>query len=291
FKGLDTPAYVSDPWSGDIAKGLTTDDSVLLLGSGLTAIDCALSLDSGGFGGRIVAMSRRGLMPHSHAPGGALHPLTERPLESGAALIRAVRQRADAIGWRGAVDALRPFTQDLWATATQAEKARFLRHLRPFWDVHRHRIAPPVADRLDAMKADGRLHVAAGKVARADRENGQLRVAWRPRGREAIEQRLFARVVNCTGPLGDLAQARDPLLGRLHRDGLIRPDALNIGIDVDRSGRAVRQDGVANDRLFVVGPMTRGAFWEIVAVPDIRKQVWSLARAVTGAHWVEAEGL
>jgi uncharacterized NAD(P)/FAD-binding protein YdhS len=50
-------------------------------------------------------------------------------------------------------------------------------------------------------------------------------------------------------------------------------------------------DGSASDRLVVVGPMTRGAFWEIVAVPDIRRQVWSIARRLAHAEWVGGEGL
>jgi uncharacterized NAD(P)/FAD-binding protein YdhS len=295
FKGLSAPAYVSDPWAGDMARGLTDRDNVLLLGSGLTAVDCALSLDGAGFRGRIVAMSRRGLSPHHHAPGSAVAPLATRPPIAGSALVQAVRARAEAIGWRNAVDELRPFTQSMWAAASLDERSRFLRHLRPFWDVHRHRVAPQVAERLDGMKAQGRLTVVAGKVSAAhdagDADGSGLRVAWRRRGEDVVEEQRFARVINCTGPLGDLARTRDPLLMRLQDDGLIRPDALSIGIDVDMAGRAVRRDGAACGHLFVVGPMTRGAHWEIVAVPDIRKQVWSLARTVTGAHWVEAEGL
>ena len=49
-------------------------------------------------------------------------------------------------------------------------------------------------------------------------------------------------------------------------------------------------DGQPNETLFALGPMTRGAFWECVAVPDIRVQAWSLARRLSNAHRV-AEGL
>lgn len=291
FEGLDAPLYLSDPWSCDIAADLGPDDRVLLLGSGLTAIDAALTLDEAGFTGRIIASSRRGLAPHMHQPAPAFTPLRERPALGGASLVRAVRQRAAAVGWRNAVDELRPFTQGLWNTANQREQARFLRHLRPFWDVHRHRIAPQVADRLDAMKADGRLSVIAGKVLQATPQGRSLRLSWRGRGDDEPRDLAVHRVINCTGPLGDLSRTREPLLDALRKDGVIRPDALRIGIDVDRQARAITRNGTANDRLFVVGPMTRGAFWEIVAVPDIRRQVFDLARQVTGAFWVEAEGL
>lgn len=291
FAGLARPAYVDDPWATDIVRGLGGGDAVLLLGSGLTAVDCALSIDTAGFSGRIVALSRRGLMPHAHAPAAAAPPSQERPAGPASALVRSVRARADAIGWRAAVDELRPFTQDMWRAATAVERARFLRHLRPYWDVHRHRIAPAVAERIAAMRAAGRLDVRAAKVVSARVQDDDIEVTLRQRGSARVEPLRFARVVNCTGPLGDLGRAQDPLLRALVGAGAIRSDPLAIGIDVDRQCRAMDASGRPQDRLRVVGPMTRGAHWEIVAVPDIRRQVWTLAREISNAHWVEAAGL
>jgi uncharacterized NAD(P)/FAD-binding protein YdhS len=136
----------------------------------------------------------------------------------------------------------------------------------------------------------GRLAVRAGKVVEAQTEEDGVAVVWRPRGGDRLMRRRFARIVNCTGPVGDLRRAHDPLLRALHDRGAIRPDPLAIGIDVDRQCRAISASG-AQDRLRIVGPMTRGAHWEIVAVPDIRRQVWTLAREISHAHWVEATGL
>jgi uncharacterized NAD(P)/FAD-binding protein YdhS len=125
----------------------------------------------------------------------------------------------------------------------------------------------------------------------AQGEQGGVAVTWRPRGSDTRVQRRFARIVDCTGPLGDLRRAQDPLLRALSEAGAIRPDPLAIGIDVDRQCRAIAASGAAQDRLRIVGPMTRGAHWEIVAVPDIRRQVWTLAREISHAHWIEATGL
>ncbi|WP_088183920.1 FAD/NAD(P)-binding protein [Sphingobium sp. Z007] len=291
FVGLDRPAYVDDPWAADIGAGLGNDDTLLLLGSGLTAVDCALSLDSAGFRGTIMSLSRRGLTPHAHAPAPPYVVRRERPVGAASALVRSVRERAAEIGWRNAVDELRPYTADIWRAASAVERSRFLRHLRPYWDVHRHRIAPQVAERLDAIRAQGRLAVRAAKVMSATPDGDSLVVSLRPRGAAKSETLKVARVVNCTGPLGDLRRVTDPLLRNLFDRGDIRPDPLAIGIDVDRQCHAIAADGRAQTRLHVVGPMTRGAHWEIVAVPDIRRQVWALARELTSAHWVEAEGL
>ena len=289
--GLPEDRYRGDPWAPGVTEGLGPDDTVLLIGTGLTMVDVALKLETEGFGGRIVALSRRGLLPRRH---GAAHPvdrLNERPVLAASHLLAQVRERGEAIGWRNAVDELRPFTQGMWANASEAERTRFLRHLRPWWDVHRHRLAPAIGDRLAAMQARGQLSVAAGKTIALQATGDGIRVTWRPRGSVSACDLDVARVVNCTGPQGDLGRSTDPLLRRLTTRGSIRPDAARLGIDVDSGARTVAANGSANDWLFALGPMTRGAFWEIVAVPDIRVQTWNLARRLSNAHWVEGEGL
>ncbi len=296
--GIDPDAlgpdrWVNDPWAGAVAAGLGAGDTVLLLGTGLTMVDVALMLDAQGFGGRIVAMSRRGLLPHPHAPAtpAAARLRNERPTTRPAALLADVRARADTIGWRAAVDELRPFTQTLWLAASAAERRRFLRHLRPWWDIHRHRLAPVVAARIAALIAAGRLTIIAGKPQRLAAAGAGTRVDWRRRGGAAVETLAVRRIVNCTGPQGDLARSPEPVLQSLIAAGHARADAQRLGLDVDAASRLIGADGTANPRLFGLGPMTRGAFWEIVAVPDIRVQVWSVARWLAQEHWVGGEGL
>ncbi|ATE67473.1 FAD-dependent oxidoreductase [Rhizorhabdus dicambivorans] len=289
--GLDPDLYAPDPWSGNVADGLAADDRVLIVGTGLTMVDVALLLDARGFRGRIIAMSRRGLLPHAHADQTMGAPLQQRPPLRPSELLRSVRARTGATGWRPAVDALRPFTQDLWLGADAEGRRRFLRHLRPWWDIHRHRLAPRVAERIAAMRADGRLDIVAGKLAGADVRDGQVDISWRPRGADTLRTLRVRRIVNASGPQGDLARTGEPLLRRLLERGLIRPDALHLGIDVNPQSEAIGASGQADSGLLVIGPMTRGTFWEIVAVPDIRVQTWSVARRLSNAHWVEGEGL
>ena len=290
--GLSEERYKSDPWDRSVPLGLKDDDTVLLIGTGLTMVDIALLLDSSGFKGKIVALSRRGLVPHRHdAPGPIFPKLAERPVAPPSELVRRVRARGEAIGWRNAVDELRPYTQSMWANGTDAERARFLRHLRPWWDVHRHRLAPHVADRLAAMQARGQLEIVAGKTISAVEEAHGIAVTWRRRGNDLPETLVAQRIINCTGPQGDLTRTTEPLLAKLAARGVIRPDPAHLGLDVDGCARTIAANGTPNDWLYALGPMTRGAFWEIVAVPDIRQQTWNLARRLSNAQWVGGEGL
>ncbi len=288
---IDPDRYAPDPWAASVAEGLTNRDTLLIIGTGLTMVDVALLVDARGFRGRIVAMSRRGLAPRAHAEGPPPPGLPERPSIAVVPLLREVRARAEAIGWRAAVDELRPYTQGMWLAAAPAERERFLRHLRPWWDVHRHRLAPPVAAKIAQLRAEGRLEIVGGRtLAFADRNDG-VEVRWRPRGRHRDAQLSARRVVNCSGPRVDLGRTDEPLLKRMLAHGLIRNDPSRLGLDVDLQARVIGADGAPNERMFALGPMTRGAFWEIVAVPDIRVQTWSLARRLSNAHWVGGEGL
>ncbi len=283
--------YAADPWDEDATSGLTEADTVLILGTGLTMVDMVLKLDAEGFRGRMLALSRRGLLPHRHGEPVAFAPIEDRPAPVASWLVRGVRERAGVVGWRNAVDELRRFTTPLWRAADDVTRERFLRHLRPWWDIHRHRIAPEVAERLAALVTQGRLTVASGKTLSFEPGERAMLATFRRRGEDQAETLSVRRVINCTGPQGDLFSTRDPLLRSLTQRGLIRPDPLRIGIDVDAAARTLAADGTANERLYAIGPMTRGASWEIVAVPDIRVQVWTVARRMSNAHWVGGEGL
>jgi uncharacterized NAD(P)/FAD-binding protein YdhS len=283
--GIDPAAlgalWVDDPWAGDLTEGLGAGDLLLLIGTGLTAVDVALTLDATGYQGRILALSRRGLVPRAHGireP--TVAPREDLPADC-VAMLKRVRARSAEIGWLGAVHELRNVTQTLWRSADLGERGRFLRHLRAWWDVHRHKVAPAVGATIAAMQADARLAVAAGRLVSAQAADGKALVRFRPRGKDEIESVRAARVVNCTGPELDIVRAGELLLDALLAAGRIRPDPLRIGVDVDIECRALGADGKASGTLSVIGPITRGAFWESVAVPDIRVQAERVAARLT----------
>ncbi|PNU06275.1 FAD/NAD(P)-binding protein [Novosphingobium guangzhouense] len=291
LEALPVHLYSADPWDKGAVEGLADLDHVLVVGSGLTAADVVLSLDSSGFEGKVTVLSRRGLKPLAHAESGPVVTPVPDPDMRGAELIRVVRQRAGEIGWRGAVDALRPHTQNIWRRHSTDAQARFLRHLRPYWDIHRHRLAPSVARRLEVMEAAGRLQYVAGKLCGAEDAGGRANVSYRPRGQDGVEAIEVGRVFNCAGPDGNLHRVAAPVLTQLLNAGHIRSDAHGLGVDVDHLGRVRDAAGNVQDRLLAVGPITKGEAWEIVAVPDIRRQVWGLARFLADEHWVGGEGL
>jgi uncharacterized NAD(P)/FAD-binding protein YdhS len=229
-------------------------------------------------------------LPRRHLTEGP-QPLARPAPPAGATalgLLRALRQDArDQAEWRAAFDGLRPYVHAIWRGWPVSERRRFLRHLRPWWDVHRHRLAPAVAARLDHLVAAGQLRIQAGRIrAVTPTRDGDgadaLEVVWRAR-RETQDRPLTAAVViNCAGPSSDLEQCEDPLIRHLLTTGLVRLDPCRLGLDTDLACRLVDGEGRANETLFAVGPITRGGLWEITAVPEIRVQAGACARGVLG---------
>jgi uncharacterized NAD(P)/FAD-binding protein YdhS len=261
--------FIRNPWGEDaraaVAELAETGGSALLVGTGLTMVDLVLSLDAAGHRGRIVALSRRGLIPRSHADFDPAPIECDEVPHDLRGLFRWLRRRSAEVGWRAAVDSLRPHSHPLWRSLDGEQQRRFLRHVRPWWDVHRHRIAPEVARTIAHMVGEGRLEIVAGRIISARPAGECIDVDFRRRGASTPSTETFAYAFNCTGPLHSIARTRDPLLRSLLDAGRVRSDHLGIGLEVDDQARA-------GERLWALGPLTKGRYWEIIAVPDIREQ-------------------
>jgi uncharacterized NAD(P)/FAD-binding protein YdhS len=196
----------AQPWTGGSLDGLPTDAAILIVGSGLTMVDMAVSLDRGGHRGPITVVSRRGLLSSAHRLA-APRQISAEAVPFGAqvsallAWLRGLvaRMSSDGADWRSAVDVLRPHTQRLWRSMSEDQKRRFLRHARVYWDIHRHRMAPEVERRIMGLRSSGRLTILAGRVLSAVQRDEGVHARIARRGASAVEDHCFARVLDCTG--------------------------------------------------------------------------------------------
>ncbi|HEU4809552.1 MAG TPA: FAD-dependent oxidoreductase, partial [Sphingomicrobium sp.] len=250
---------------------------VLILGTSLTMVDVALSLAAAGQKGRIVALSRRGKIPlRNNGDADSTVQWDELPNPRIRAIARWLRRRGSEVGWRSAVDSVRPHSHRLWQSLPQRERRLFLRYGRPWWDIHRHRVAPEVGRQVDELLDQRRLEVIAGRLLSAKAQDGGIEVSIRKRGQDHPERLgRFHYVFNCTGPLGDISRTRDPLLRDILDKGLASPDELAIGLEVDERSRAG-----PGERLWALGTLSKGRYWEMIAVPDIRNQAAAVAEDI-----------
>jgi uncharacterized NAD(P)/FAD-binding protein YdhS len=279
-----SPAYVVDPWSLDRIEP-PKEGLAVLVGTGLTMVDVALHLSRRRPGLNLLALSRRGLLPRRHLEEGPAPRLLDVAPQGGPrALLRHVRQESGDGDWRPVLDGLRPHVHHIWRTWRFEERRRFLRHVRPWWDVHRHRLAPAVAAKLDHLLGSGVLKVEAARLLSAHLHGEDVEIKSRRRRGELVDVRHAALVVNCSGPAADAVEAAEPLLSAALANGLFRKDPHGLGLEVDSDWRLLDGEGRAHKTLFAVGPITRGSVFEITSVPDIRWQArdcaYTAARAL-----------
>ena len=285
-RDLPEHLFAADPWGpagrAAIAKAVESHGDVLVVGSGLSMIDVALSLDAAGHRGKLVAVSRRGQMPRSQLETMSQVPSSDdAPTGSLRALFRWVRQRSGEVAWRDLVDSVRPRTHELWQSLSLDDQRRFMRHARPWWDVHRHRIAPKAGEIVERMIAAGRMEIFGGRVQSLVETDDGIEAVIRQRGAAKNDPaRQFAVGINCTGPLHAIARTRDPVLRSLLDAGLAEPDALGIGIKVDEGVRVIGPNASPTQRLWAIGSLGKARYWEIIAVPDIRVQAGEVADAI-----------
>jgi uncharacterized NAD(P)/FAD-binding protein YdhS len=178
--------------------------------------------------------------------------------------------------WRSVVDSLRPLTPDLWRGLSLDDRRTFLRDLKWEWDIHRHRMAPPVAREINTLLAERRFQVERGTIAAVTTTSTAIIVHVEHDGerRDIVADWL----INATGPGSTVPSAEDSLIQQLLADGLAPPDALGIGIACDSTGALLSAYRGANARLFTLGPPRRGELLESTAIREIRSQ----AKAISG---------
>ena len=282
----DDPRICRNAWGEKTWQPLSPSLPVMIVGTSLTMVDIAIALRRRGFTGGILALSRGGLLPTCHAVSAAWPTPTLTMAEETSLPLMMARVREEiaaaaeqGINWRAVIDSMRPVTAKLWGRLPLAERERFLRHARRYWDVHRHRMAPPHAEMIDTMLAEGTLSVAAGRIRSMEPQPDRVRVTYAPRDGSGERVIDVQRVIMASG-LEHVSRTKDSLIQRLLDRGLVRLDRQGLGIDVTDGLNAVRGDDSVAERVWALGPIVRGVFWECVAVPDIRVQAAHVAVSV-----------
>lgn len=277
--------YHSNPWGPQALQNIAPHHSVLLIGSGLTAVDVLLGLAADGHHGPVTVVSRSGRWPSVHGPLGLAYPSFYAPELAGlttvAEVVRVVRRHVRAAtaqgqDWRPVVDSLRPDLGRIWQSWPAQEQARFLRHVASIWSVVRHRSPPQNAAAVQQMLDAGIVRMKLGKVATIEASGSDLRVAV-SRGGQRQEQ-LVQHVISCTGPLLDYSRIPDPLVSGLRTAGHLVPDALHLGVTTDEHGALCNAQGQVSSVFYTLGPSRRPAYFESTAVPELRTQAAALAQ-------------
>lgn len=274
FPMAPSAACIQNPWEYRAMLDIPKNANVAIVGSGLSMIDAVLTLHHHDHIGKITVISRHGLLPLPHAKTGSLPALDWQA--SPASLRSLMRQIRDASlkisaqggDWRALMNVMRHQLPELWQAASISCKQQFIRHVLPYWNIHRHRVHQSLHDLLQQLKGESRLEVVSGRVSGAER--GKITVQTR----FTQETRSYQAdwIVNCMGSSLYWKPNLFPLLDKLMERGDAGLDELGLGLAVSSNYALLNQAGESSSACYALGPLVKGVAWETVAAPEIRKQ-------------------
>ena len=283
---FESKNYFQNPWAPEYLNNIDLKKDILLIGTGLTMVDCVLSLKKAGFAGKILVASPRGYTP---APHGKTDVYPDFYLElkglSLAEMFHLIRKHlkiaeSKNISWRGVVDSLRPHVQEIWVNFSKKEKQQFISHVRHIWGIARHRLPMTTYKELFDLKASGKLEIIGGRII--DMQDNEGNVSAIVQLRKSTEQKtlIVSRVINCTGPQTNYKDLKDELVINLLAKEMIVADELKMGIQTTLKGNVLQQNNQPSSDIYAIGSLLRGVLWETTAVPEIRVQAESIAQQI-----------
>lgn len=275
--------YVRDVWSAEFDGKVQPNEEVLIVGTGLSMVDVVLRLKGDGHQGKITAVSTKGILPAVHKLGFHYEPFAEelQGMTRITDVLKTVRRHiahAEKIGsdWRAVIDSLRPITQELWLGLPTSEKRYFMQHLSRYWNAARHRMPTAAANSITWLIENGHLEILSGRLRHISIENsGKFLVNLVLDGKQSYVSGDV--LINCIASQSNFSLIDSELVRGLLRDGFIRCDSLNMGLDATRDGKLIDANGVASGGLWTLGTSLKGTLWESTAIPEIRVQAKNLA--------------
>jgi uncharacterized NAD(P)/FAD-binding protein YdhS len=283
---IDSPNYHHSAWERSAYEGIKSNDSVFIIGTGLTMVDTVARLHSMQHAGSIIALSRHGLIPATH------HTVKPYPSFYGELagntsmleIFRIVRRHLhhaakNGLNWRAVLDSMRSYTPALWMELPGSEKKSFMEHLRHIWDASRHRMPHESSAMMQEMLESGKAKIIAGRItAIACRPDGSFDISYRERGTRQVKSLHSNVIINCMGPSGSYKNIKSVLITNLLNKGVLAADAFRLGVNCTHDGAVVGSDGIASNCIFTIGSPRKGVLWETTAIPEIRLQAQQLAQ-------------
>lgn len=279
---VDSPNYFQNPWGADLYESISPNDTIFIVGTGLSMIDVVLHLHKTGHAGKISAISTKGLLPAVHKLGYTYPSFYDelKEMRRITDILKAVRRHSEKAAeegsnWRAVIDSLRPVTQQIWLDLPLAEKKYFMQHLSRYWNIARHRMPAEAADVLDEMQNNGALEILRGRLKTIEATQNGFDITYT---KDGVEYHAAANIlVNCIGSQANFAKIESTFVENLIDRRHIRNDELSLGIAASPDGRVVDKNGEFSDVVYTLGTALRGTLWETTAIPEIRTQARDLA--------------
>lgn len=276
--------YAQNPWDFKILDRITESDTVAFIGTGQTMVDLVTGLYKRKHKGKLIAISRRGILPMSQKMSDPYPSFFSelKDLKTILSVFQVVRKHLEIaqrnnLDPRSVIDSLRPHSTAIWMNFPLEEKKRFLRHLFRYWEVIRSRIPPASESIINELIGSGQLTILSGRITGIIPSDNTLEVNFNSLNSNAGKSFMANYLINCKGPDLDYEKTDQPLIKNLLSSKLITCDPVHLGINALPEGPVIT-NGSHSEVIFTIGPPLKGIVWESIAAPEIRVQAEGLSR-------------
>jgi uncharacterized NAD(P)/FAD-binding protein YdhS len=265
---------IENPWTGQYLTAIGTEEHVVLIGGGLTALDAIYALAEQGHRGLITIVGPRPLFPPTQAQWTRQKQPNWPEKLSPAKLVRFMRQYLPSAStssseWQCAWEELRPNLNAIWQQFTPHQRQTLFKRLGWAWSLYRFRASPQTIKAYEQLRENHQVQFAVGRAKQVECSGDAITVLLNN------GQHIQAnRIVNCTGVGTDL------FLNKIITDAIAIPDPLGQAIGVNTKLKVIKPNLQAWNNLWMLGPATMGSLGDVVAASAISKQAEELASQI-----------
>ena len=274
----DTPTLIRVPWRGDWAGSIESDARIVVIGSGLTALDALHTLRSRRHRGSITLVAPDGLLPPVQTGWSGANALEWPQGVRASGFLKFMRDTVGDIPWQDTewqrrFESLRYHISAAWQRLDPEDQERLMRRFGWLWSLARFRAGPQAHGSATHLLAEGQLEIVTDMVAGIATQDG---------GTHSVELAGGARiaadiVINCSGA------GRDPLISSILDDGIAaRHATVRQRPAMTAELALLRTDGTPHHSMFGIGPMTSHVAGDVLGSASIARQARALAARLEG---------
>ena len=288
FRGMveDAPTLISGPWRGDWVDRVAGDERLVVIGSGLTALDTLHTLYRRGHKGAITLVAPDGVLPPVQTDWQGADALAWPDNMRASDFFGFMRRHIGAGDWRETewqrrFESLRVHICTAWQRLSAPDKARLMRRVGWLWSLARFRAGPQAHSSAQALLASGQLTILRDLV------NGVSAGADSCHDIHLASDNVIEAdfVVNCSGA------GRDPLVSRLIEEGLAAPHAgFRNRLAMTPELALQKLNGMPYKTLHALGPVTAHEAGDVVGAPGTATQAHELATLMASTGLKQSAG-
>ncbi|MCG6149259.1 FAD/NAD(P)-binding protein [Leptospira levettii] len=284
---LDNKRYLHNPWDDSLFESIQLNETLGILGSGLSMVDVIMTLKRKNFQGKIVSFSRSGKLPKVHSIPDHLNPTPFPELfgnvNDDVNKIRNWLRENDGLSDVNLMNVIRPYTSVIWKSWDSKSQRRFIRHVRPYWESFRHRIPSESMAIISEWIQLGKLTFLKARIQSSRLEKETIEITTLEPHSKFGSYR-FDRLINCTGPDTKLKEVKSDLYTNLMKKGYIIQSENGIGFVTGNLGQVKSKEGKFLENLYCLGPLRKNELWESTALREIRDQVNELTSVISNSN-------